>query len=68
MLQLFDAAADWKVIKENPMDGVQRPTIGKKEKKAMKTIKKNYTTHKRLRRSWRRSTPSLPIGGCISPG
>ncbi|MFD7525321.1 tyrosine-type recombinase/integrase [Paenibacillus chitinolyticus] len=40
---IFDAAFDWKLIPENPMEGVQRPSAGKKEKKAMRSVKKNYT-------------------------
>ncbi|MGG3307483.1 site-specific integrase [Paenibacillus lautus] len=40
---IFDAAFDWKLIPDNPIDGVQRPSAGKKEKKAMRSVKKNYT-------------------------
>ncbi|SFU82144.1 tyrosine-type recombinase/integrase [Alicyclobacillus macrosporangiidus] len=40
---IFDAAERWKVIPSNPMDGVQRPTPDKREKKALKARKKAYT-------------------------
>lgn len=40
---IFDAAVDWRLIKDNPMDGVQRPSAGKKERKAMRSVKKHYT-------------------------
>ncbi|MEJ9220693.1 site-specific integrase [Paenibacillus glucanolyticus] len=40
---IFDAATEWKVIKENPMDGVQRPSQSKKEKKVIRSRKKAYT-------------------------
>lgn len=40
---IFDAAAGWGVIKNNPMDGVQRPSQSKKEKKEIRSKKKVYT-------------------------
>ncbi|MEK3784096.1 tyrosine-type recombinase/integrase [Paenibacillus sp. FSL R5-0810] len=40
---IFDAAYKWKLIKENPMEGVPRPSASKKEKKAMRSKKQNYT-------------------------
>ncbi|MBX4145933.1 tyrosine-type recombinase/integrase [Paenibacillus lautus] len=40
---IFDKAFEWKVIPLNPMEGVDRPSASKKEKKAMKDVKKNYT-------------------------
>ncbi|CAM3935001.1 MULTISPECIES: tyrosine-type recombinase/integrase [Paenibacillus] len=40
---IFDAAYKWKLIKENPMEGVPRPSANKKEKKAMRSKKQNYT-------------------------
>ncbi|MGM1047638.1 MAG: tyrosine-type recombinase/integrase [Bacillota bacterium] len=40
---IFDKAFEWKVIPTNPMEGVDRPSASKKEKKAMKDVKKNYT-------------------------
>jgi len=39
---IFDAAHRWKLIKENPMDGVDRPSASKREKKAMRAVKKAY--------------------------
>ncbi|ALA41331.1 hypothetical protein ABE82_07265 [Paenibacillus peoriae] len=41
---IFDAAFTWEVITKNPIEGVQRPKAGKKEKKAMRSIKKSYST------------------------
>lgn len=40
---IFDAAAAWGVIKSNPMEGVQRPSQSKKEKKEIRSKKKVYT-------------------------
>lgn len=40
---IFDAAHQWSLIAQNPMDGVQRPSQSKKEKKAIRDKKKNYT-------------------------
>lgn len=41
---IFDAAFTWEVITKNPIEGVQRPKAGKKEKKAMRSVKKSYST------------------------
>lgn len=43
MKSLFDSAAKWKLIASNPMEGVDRPTVGKQEKRQMKQRKKAYT-------------------------
>lgn len=40
---VFDKAHDWGVIKVNPMDGFERPSAKKQEKKRMKDVKQNYT-------------------------
>lgn len=40
---IFDAAYDWKLIKINPIIGVQRPSVGKKERKKIRSVKKHYT-------------------------
>lgn len=40
---LFDYAFKWKLISANPMDGVDKPTAGKKEKREMKNRKSFYT-------------------------
>lgn len=40
---VFDAAHAWELIASNPMDGVQRPSQSKKEKKAIRSKKKNYS-------------------------
>ncbi|MNW38759.1 Tyrosine recombinase XerC [compost metagenome] len=40
---IFDKAYEWKVIAENPMEGVDRPSANKKEKKRMKDVKQSYT-------------------------
>lgn len=40
---IFDAAHAWKVIAQNPMDGVQRPSQSKKEKKQLRSKKQAYT-------------------------
>lgn len=40
---VFDAATGWGVITKNPIDGVDRPSAGKKEKKKMRDKKKNYS-------------------------
>ncbi|BFH60712.1 tyrosine-type recombinase/integrase [Paenibacillus azoreducens] len=40
---IFDAAAEWGVIKSNPMDGVKRPSQSKKEKKEIRSKKQAYT-------------------------
>ncbi|WHX50518.1 site-specific integrase [Paenibacillus woosongensis] len=39
---IFENAKEWKVIKENPMDGVKRPSQSKKEKKEMRSKKQAY--------------------------
>lgn len=39
---IFDAATDWEVIAKNPIDGVQRPSTSKKEKKQQRDRKKAY--------------------------
>ncbi|MFC9778821.1 hypothetical protein [Paenibacillus chitinolyticus] len=46
---IFDAAFGWKLIPENPMDGVQRPSAGKKEKKRCDQLRKTILGQ-RLRR------------------
>ncbi|MEF3313843.1 site-specific integrase [Paenibacillus sp. GYB004] len=43
MKSIFDAATGWGVIKSNPMDGVKRPSQGKKEKKEIRSKKKVFT-------------------------
>lgn len=43
MKSLFEKAHEWKVIASNPMDGVERPSVSKGEKKKMKDVKKSYT-------------------------
>lgn len=69
---LFDAAFEWKLIRANPMDGVKRPTIGKKEKKEMKKVKKNYNWDEvetllialyKLPTNWRLYFTGLMMGG-----
>jgi integrase len=40
---VFDCAKAWKFIADNPMEGVQRPKAGKKEKREMRQRKKSYT-------------------------
>lgn len=40
---IFDAAHQWNLIAQNPIEGVQRPSQSKKEKKAIRDKKKNYT-------------------------
>jgi integrase len=41
---IFDAAHEWKLIKDNPIDGVKRPSQSKKEKKTIRSRKQAYTT------------------------
>lgn len=43
MKSIFDAAHSWRVIKDNPMEGIDRPSQSKKEKKEIRSRKKNYT-------------------------
>ncbi|MBX5437668.1 MAG: site-specific integrase [Alicyclobacillaceae bacterium] len=40
---IFDAAERWKVIAQNPMDGVPRPVPDKAEKRALRSRKMAYT-------------------------
>ncbi len=40
---LLDAAEKWKIITTNPMNGVDRPTVTKSEKKALHQTKRAYT-------------------------
>lgn len=40
---IFEKAHEWNVIPSNPMEGVERPSINKKERKKMKDVKQNYT-------------------------
>ena len=40
---MLDAATRWKLIGANPIDGVDRPSADKTEKKALRTKKKTYT-------------------------
>lgn len=42
---VFDAAHKWKLIAQNPMHGVDRPSVAKKEKREMRQKKKSYTRH-----------------------
>ncbi|MEC0092852.1 tyrosine-type recombinase/integrase [Paenibacillus macquariensis] len=39
---IFDAAHEWNLIKENPIVGVKRPSVSKKEKKEMRGKKQSY--------------------------
>jgi integrase len=41
---IFDAASRWKIISQNPIDGVDRPLADKQEKRALKSKKHSYTT------------------------
>lgn len=40
---VLDAAHQWKLINPNPMEGVDRPTANKAEKRTLKKRKKSYT-------------------------
>ncbi len=40
---ILDAAHKWRMIATNPMEGVDRPSVEKAEKKALKAKKKTYT-------------------------
>lgn len=40
---IFDSAHEWKLIKDNPMDGVKRPSQSKKEKKTIRSRKQAYS-------------------------
>lgn len=40
---IFDSAFAWGVIKNNPMDGVKRPSQSKRERKEIRSKKKAYT-------------------------
>lgn len=40
---LFDNAYKWKLIAKNPIEGVDRPSAQKKEKRTMRLRKKSYT-------------------------
>ncbi|WP_127539356.1 tyrosine-type recombinase/integrase [Paenibacillus illinoisensis] len=41
---IFAKAYEWKIISRDPMEGVERPTANKKEKKKMKDVKQSYST------------------------
>jgi integrase len=41
---IFAKAYEWKIISSDPMEGVERPTANKKEKKKMKDVKQSYST------------------------
>lgn len=41
---ILDAAAKWRVIARNPMEGVDRPVAGKKERRELKQQKKFYSS------------------------
>lgn len=69
---LFDKAHEWGVIESNPMEGVDRPSANKKEKKKMKDVKQNYTKKEvaklllamyRLPRRWRLYFTGVMLGG-----
>lgn len=40
-MNIFKRAVEWKVLNENPLDGIQRPQISKEDKKARKD-RKNF--------------------------
>ncbi|MFP4976347.1 tyrosine-type recombinase/integrase [Paenibacillus sp. CN-4] len=40
---IFSAAAKWGVIKQNPMEGVKRPSQSKKERKQIRSRKKHFS-------------------------
>ena len=40
---IFDNATKWGIIPKNPMEGVDRPSMDKKEKKQLKSRKRYYT-------------------------
>lgn len=42
---IFDAAHKWRLIARNPMEGVDRPTPDKREKRQMRQRKKAYHLH-----------------------
>ncbi|NQX45306.1 site-specific integrase [Paenibacillus tritici] len=69
---IFDKAHAWGVITENPMNGVDRPTVNKKEKKRMNAIKQDYTKEEvaelllamyRLPTRWRLYFTGVMLGG-----
>lgn len=69
---IFDFAHEWGVIKSNPMAGVKRPSVGKKEKKAMRSVKQSYTQSEvaklllalyKLPNGWRLYFTGVMMGG-----
>ena len=40
---ILERAHGWGVINSNPIEGVKRPSTSKKEKKAMRFVKQNYS-------------------------
>lgn len=69
---IFDKAHEWGVITENPIDGVDRPSMNKKEKKRIKDVKQNYTktevaelllTMYKLPTRWRLYFTGVMLGG-----
>lgn len=57
---IFDAAHEWKVIPDNPITGVKRPTQSKAEKKKLRGQKHSYTWDEVL--SILRAMHQLPDG------
>ncbi|MBB6670239.1 tyrosine-type recombinase/integrase [Cohnella nanjingensis] len=69
---IMDTAAKWKIISSNPMEGVDRPTHSKTEKREMKKRKKSLTpeetkyTIEKLRQvsfQWRMYYVGVILGG-----
>jgi hypothetical protein len=58
---VFDAAHEWELIAKNPMDGVQRPRTSKKEKKAMRALKRHSISQSQKPSCWLYMT--FQIGG-----